>query len=912
MNRRLNLLALILILILAAATLQAEDRPNIVLIVSDDQGYGDISCYKHPQEVQTPQLDRIARAGTRFSSGYSSAYVCAPSRAGLMTGRYQQRFGFYSGGDSRIGLPLDQVTIAEHLQQAGYATGMFGKWHLGLEKPHHPLSRGFDEFYGFLGHGAHDYFELKKTDDHNSIWRNWERIDDTGYLTDNLGREAASFIRRHKDEPFFLYLPFNAVHWPLQAPPEDVAEFDNQNPQRNIYLGMLKRMDLAVGVVLDELETQQLTDNTLVLFYSDNGGSKKVLANNGQLRDFKQSAYEGGVRVPFLVSWPGVLKAGQQLDQPVISLDFFPTICEAAGLSLPAGASLDGKSLLPLLRGEQQGPLHERLYWDGGEGRIGMRSGDWKLVGRNDEYQLFNLAADVGEQQDLAGKQPDKLQEMKAQFQAWRKTLPRTLRQQRTDGSTTAPPPKPSTGSQQKRPNVLLVICDDLNRHVTTSGYPHIQTPSLDRLAAIGMKFNRAYCQYPVCGPSRASFLTGVYPESTGILDNKSDIRNVRPDLKSLPQLFKEGGYWTGGVGKVFHGSLDHGETAWNEYHSFQNEWNPVLKPIQDAFEKEHGAIDLPQNVKAWRAVYRKHRSTIGGQAPPGFGPTTMTDAQHRDGKNVRQVASWIHDKAHGDKPFFIACGIHKPHVPFWAPQKYFDQYPLDKLTLEPVPADDWQDIPPLALNHRYKAFGFEAGIENNARRRQYMQAYHACISFVDAQVGLLWQALDQNKLWDDTVVVFMSDHGYHLGEHFQWGKVTLFEECARVPLIVHVPGVTEAGSSSERLVELVDLLPTLCELSAIPIPSQVQGKSLTGVLQDPELPVKRVAYTVVRRGAQLGRAVRAERWRYALWGESGSELYDLRRDPAEIKNLAETGRQQQLERMERLLKAVSEPLNRE
>ncbi|MCP4787526.1 MAG: sulfatase [Fuerstiella sp.] len=424
--------SLLLTLLLVPAGLDAADRPNIVLIVSDDQGYGDVSCYDHPEEVKTPNLDRIAAAGSRFTNGYASAYVCARSRAGLMTGRYQQRFGFYSGADSRIGLPQSEVTIAEYLQPAGYATGVFGKWHLGLEKPYHPLSRGFDEFYGFLGHGAHDYFELRKDDDHNSIWRNWERIDDTGYLTDNLGREAASFIRRHKEEPFFLYLPFNAVHWPLQAPEEAVAEFDNENPGRNIYLGMLKRMDLAVGVVLDELKAHDLQQNTLLLFYSDNGGSKKVFANNGALRDYKQSTYEGGLRVPFMVSWPAVLDQGKLVNEAVISLDFFPTVCEAAGLPLPEGKSLDGKSLLPLLKGKQQERLHERLYWDGDEGRIGIRSGDWKLVGRGDQYQLFDLSKDPGEQKDLAGMYPEKLAEVRAEFKNWRDTLPRTLRQQKS------------------------------------------------------------------------------------------------------------------------------------------------------------------------------------------------------------------------------------------------------------------------------------------------------------------------------------------------------------------------------------------------------------------------------------------------------------------------------------------------
>ncbi len=885
----------------------AAAKPNIVLIVSDDQGYGDISAYDHPAEVATVNLDRISKTGTRFSNGYASAYVCAPSRAGLITGRYQQRFGFYSGGDSRIGLPLSEVTLATLLKTAGYKTGVFGKWHLGLEKQYHPLSRGFDEFYGFLGHGAHDYFELKADDLHNGMWRNWDRIDDTGYLTDNLGREAAAFIRRHHDEPFFCYLPFNAVHWPLQAPQEDVQRYRNDNPERNIYLAMLDRMDQAVGVVLDELESQGLTENTLVLFMSDNGGSKKVFANNGRLRDFKQSTYEGGIRVPFMVSWPARVEAGKVIETPVIALDLLPTICQAAGITISANRKLDGKSLLPLLQGEAVKQLHEYLYWDGDEGRYAIRNGDWKLVVRNDTVGLYNLAVDIGEEHDLKEVHPEKLQQLQEQFTAWRKQCPPTLREQQTAKK------KPVPASTQRRsgtPNVLLVICDDLNRHVTTSGYQHIKTPSLEALATRGMTFNRAYCQYPVCGPSRASFLSGVYPETTGILDNKSDIRNVRPELKSLPQLFKENGYWTGGVGKVFHGRLDHGDTAWHEYHQFQNSWNPVLKPIQDAFEKEHGSIDLAENQKAWRATLKENRVAVGGQSPPGYGPTDMTDAQHRDGKNVRQVAKWINEQTHGDKPFFITCGIHKPHVPFWAPRKYFDMYPADKIPVQPVPLDDLDDIPPRALVHRYEAFGFERGVENMKLRRDYMQAYHACITFIDAQIGLLWDALDEQQLWEDTIVIVMSDHGYHLGEHFLWGKVTLFEECARVPLIVHVPGRTTAGSSTEGLVELVDLLPTLCSLCDITIPNYVQGTSVELLLEDPSLPGKRQAYTVVTRGAgELGLSVRVDRWRYADWGDSGKELYDLRNDPGEFRNQYGEPRLQQVQRMQRALENVRTPL---
>ena len=436
--------------------------------------------------------------------------------------------------------------------------------------------------------------------------------------------------------------------------------------------------------------------------------------------------------------------------------------------------------------------------------------------------------------------------------------------------------------------NVLFVICDDLNTRVRTSGYPHVNTPTMDSLAAEGMVFRRAYCQYPVCGPSRTSFLSSLYPESTGVISNKADIRKTRPGTITLPQFFKEHGYWTAGVGKVFHNArLDHGVVAWHEYERFGNTRNPVVVQIKRAFEAAYGPVDNPENQKAWHAKLRENSRKMAGQTPPGYGPTDMTDAEHRDGKNVRRIAQWLDDKAFGEKPFFIACGIQKPHVPFWAPQKYFDAYPQEGLTLAPVPADDWNDIPRDALNHRYREFGFKAGQENEPLRRAYTQAYHACITFIDAQIGLLFDALKRNGLWENTVVVLISDHGYHLGEHFMWGKVTLFEECARVPMIVRVPGRTKPGTVSQGLVELLDIYPTLAELCGIRPPEGLQGRSFTDLIDDPSGKGKEQVYTVVTRGKMIGRSIRTARWRYAEWGsEAASELYDLNADPAEYTNL--------------------------
>jgi iduronate 2-sulfatase len=228
------------------------------------------------------------------------------------------------------------------------------------------------------------------------------------------------------------------------------------------------------------------------------------------------------------------------------------------------------------------------------------------------------------------------------------------------------------------RPNVLLIVCDDLNTHVGPAGYEWIETPALDAFAVEAMTFRRAYCQYPVCGPSRASFLNGLYPESTGVVNNDADIRTTRPGTVSLPQAFKESGYWTASVGKIFHSTRhEHGEVAWDEYVRFSNDELPVVAEARREFEKEHGSVEERENRKAWKELSKKVAGPLNAQTPPGYGPSGLDELGHADGKNAQQVAAWLENDERGEKPFFIACGIHKPHVPFLAPQKYFDQYPL-------------------------------------------------------------------------------------------------------------------------------------------------------------------------------------------------------------------------------------------
>lgn len=403
-------------------------KPNIVIILSDDQGYADVSYHHFTSEARTPAIDKIAKDGVVFTNGYVSAYVCAPTRAGLLTGRYQQRFGFYRAPDSRKGLPLGETTLADILKNAGYSTGVFGKWHLGIEPEYHPLKRGFEEFYGFLGHGGHDYFDLnyKPGDDkYTCIYRNEIPVSDTGYLTDNLAREACSFIERHSKEkdPFFLYLPFNAVHFPLEAPEEDIKKYNSGDKGRDIQLAMISKMDMAIEKVIEKLKKEGAYENTLLFFLTDNGGAKVTKAINKPLRDFKHSVYEGGIRVPFIVSWPEKFKHGK-IDEPVISLDIMSTILAVTGINVPKDKIIDGKSLLPVIEHKNTEALHDILCWDGNDGIRAIRESNWKLVLlKGGKLELYNLAEDLSEENDLSKTYPDKVRELKSKFDLWRNDM---------------------------------------------------------------------------------------------------------------------------------------------------------------------------------------------------------------------------------------------------------------------------------------------------------------------------------------------------------------------------------------------------------------------------------------------------------------------------------------------------------
>jgi len=415
-------------------------RPNIVLIVSDDQGYGELGC--QGGDVPTPHLDRLAASGVRFSAGYVTASYCSPSRAALLTGRYQQRFGHENNPVEKmndrpgVGLPVSEKTLADRLKAAGYVTGMVGKWHLGVHPPQHPLQRGFDEFFGFLREG-HFYLpppyegtpervvsrlrdREPEYDRANPILRGRQEVEEKEYLTSALAREATAFIDRHARDPFFLYLPFNAPHSPMQATPRDVERFAGiADPHRRLWAAMLAAMDDAVGRVLDALRKNGLDRDTLVIFLSDNGGpTKELTSRNDPFSGGKGSLLEGGIRIPFMASWPGKIPAGVVDPRPVSALDVLPTALSAAGAALPAG--IDGVNLLPYLaEGRKEAP-HPALYWRMGE-QLAIRSGRWKLVRlkAGEPFRLYDLEQDLKEGRDLSETEAPRVRELKDRLTAW-------------------------------------------------------------------------------------------------------------------------------------------------------------------------------------------------------------------------------------------------------------------------------------------------------------------------------------------------------------------------------------------------------------------------------------------------------------------------------------------------------------
>lgn len=421
------------------------------------------------------------------------------------------------------------------------------------------------------------------------------------------------------------------------------------------------------------------------------------------------------------------------------------------------------------------------------------------------------------------------------------------------------------------QPNVLFIVSDDLNNDLGCYGHPLVKSPNIDRLAARGVRFDRAYVQYPVCNPSRTSFLSGKRPDTMRVHDLFTPPRTFARDTVFLPQYFRQNGYTTIKVGKIFHTGSDFEDPP---------SWDQDIRETKEA-----------KNPPA---------SQIAGEQGSKGIILNAADKDTSDGKVARKSVELLEAAAKAGKPFFLASGFRRPHSPYIAPQKYFDLYPADKIVLPSEPRAHLRDVPPIAFTYLP-----DDKPMSDQKRRETIAAYYASITYMDAQLGLLLDAMDRLKLWDNTIVVFFGDHGYHLGEHGGlWHKMSLFEQSARVPLLIAAPG--KKPGASPRLVELIDVYPTLAELCGLPLPKDLEGRSLVPLLTDPARPWKQGAFTQVIRQRKpnveqgrvhvleekdvvMGYSVRTERWRYTEWdgGKEGVQLYDHDADPKEHANLA-------------------------
>jgi iduronate 2-sulfatase len=848
----------------AAMEVATDERPSVLLLFTP--GLGD--RLGRDGERRSPNLERLVAEGRLFQRAYAPYPSSEASRVSVMTGRRPETLGVF--GPPEATALASAVTLQRRFQASGYRTIRVG-----------PVFGG----------------------DAESEQR-WDVVEAGG---EDAGRRVAALLATNRAERFFMTATLGETH--VELPPI-VASPDGPTlpelPAISIRAGRvdgpgrlarppgllpgarralvatfdarIDRVDAQIGEVLDALDRLGLRGRVVVAVVSDSGPD---LGIHGAVPR-EDLLFDQRLRASLIVTSPDLVEPGVPTPALVDLVDVYPTLLELCGLPGPAHG--DGRSLMAPLRdpwatGRRAAfSVAER---DAGYVGMSLRTRRYRYTRWPDgSEELYDHDADPNEWTNLArGPKPSAfgiLADMR-----------RRLDDHEADS---APPPArlaPST-PVPRRPNVLFILLDDLTVRLGCYGYPDVKTPNIDRLAGMGRRFDRAYAQVAMCSPSRTSLLTGWRPERVDLWTNALAPRPKVPGAVPLEELFHANGYFTARIGKVYHGPWE-SEFRWDLAESL-----PPSVAGAVASEDDESETDVAED----------------GASSSWWRVTDDSARDEPDGIRARRVAQLLGE--HRTRPIFIGLGFAKPHLRWTAPRKYFDLYRPESLHVETPPRDDLADVPLIALTHHQPipspgltAAGRELDLDETARR-QALAAYYACVSFVDAQVGVVLDALDRNHLWDDTVVVLLGDHGYHLGEHGLWRKDTLFEAALRTPLIVVAPGMPHPGVGAREVVEFLDLYPTLAELAGLGLPAGIEGRSLVALLEDPEALESGEAFSF--RGCtppRLGRSVRTGRYRFTEWPDGSRELYDVARDPDELRNLAaDPGSAPLVDRLKHLLDA--------
>jgi len=906
---------------------QAADSPNFVVILTDDQSWVGTSLRIDPDDVrsqsdyyQTPNIERLADSGMSFTRGYSPAPYCCPTRRSLLIGQTPARHIYQKDQRNWTTNYRKQLTLPQMLKRANpdYRSAHFGKWDMRYDVVT-PKEMGYDVSDGYTDNG---------TGGGNGAGGPSAKEDPKQIF--GITKRVCQFMEQESKagHPFFVQVSHYAVHLDIFYREQSLAKAKAMKLGKKHtmpeFAAMTNDVDEGIGIVLDKIKSLGLEESTYVFFLSDNGGRKtmpgqkgKELDRNHPLRDGKGSVYEGGIRVPFIISGPGV-EAGTLSRVPVTGLDIFPTVAELAGYRPELPKALDGGSMTSVMFGEGRGEVARNnrfLIFHQAVARpaeTALILGDYKLVKtwKSDQLELFDLSKAPDEQLDLSTSRPDKVRELHelmvdflddvdaetrntgTKKEAYERAKPLPKSEAKSElklQPVELTPPKQSSSSV--KPNVLFLSIDDLNDWIgALGGHPQAKTPNLDRLIAKSVTFRNAHCAAPVCGASRHALLSGLRPSTTGwysgVTKKRSDYERILGETVPLPTHFKQNGYKTLAAGKIFHkGTSDiTGYDYWSETRP-KFKWPSELAKRGHGYQSEKGGHFHPF-PRDGGAIYQKYQDGVDGQSLC-WGALEKSDMP-AEGMPDEQIADWAVEqlKQRHDKPFFLAVGFIRPHVPYTAPKEYFDLYPIEDVIVPKVPDDEMDDIP---LHGKAMAKGtIEGGDHWNVLSigpdywKEMTRAYLACISFVDAQAGKVLDALEASPYADNTIIVFWSDHGQHIGEKRHWRKQALWEESTRVPLSFHVPGMTSAGQSCDSAVSLLDIYPSLIELCDLPKMKSLEGFSLLPQLEDPTAHRSEPAITTWYYN---NHAVRGPRWRYIRYRDGSEELYNHATDPLEHVN---------------------------